>query len=211
MSDVKKIVGQISLAGTVALTSVGAGATVVSDQISVVLDRSAPERTRIAAAMRVSQSGARDAVIPMVQALQNTKGSLKAAVRKALGELNAASTLQADLTTEDAAVRQRSAELLGVLQDTAALGALVERLKDSDAGVREAAAIALAKFGGPDQVQALTGTLCDDEVTDVRMAAAQALGEIDAPSAKEALVQALKTEKDDFVKVVINMGLKSGD
>lgn len=211
MSDVKKIVGQIGLAGTVALTSVGAGATEVSDQISVVFDRSAPERTRIAAAMRVSQSGARDAVIPMVQALQNTKGSLKAAVRKALGELNAASTLQADLTTEDAAVRQRSAELLGVLQDTGALGALVERLKDSDAGVREAAAIALAKFGGPDQVQALTRTLCDDEVTDVRMAAAQALGEIDAPSAKAALVQALKTEKDDFVKVFINMGLKSGD
>lgn len=208
MSEVKKIVGQLSLAGTVALTSVSAGATDVSDQISVVFDRSAPERARIAAAQKVSKSGDREAVIPLVQALQNTKGSLKTAVRKALDELKATSVLLADLSHEDPAVRQRGAELLGVLQDPASLLALVERLQDKAPGVREAAATALAKFGGPEQVQALTHTLRSDDSPDVRMAAAQALGQIDTPPAKAALQQALTTEKDEFVLTFIKMGLK---
>jgi len=210
MSDVKKIVGQIGLAGTVAFTSMGAGATELSNQISVVFDRSATERMRIAAAMKVSQSGSRDAVVPMVQALQNTKGSLKAAIRRALDELKATSVLLADLASKDPEVRQASAELLGVLQDPESLGALVQSLKDPVPGVREECATAIAKFGGAQQVQALNHVLRTDEQSDVRMAAAQALGQIDAPAAKEALREALSTEKDDFVVVFIKMGLKNG-
>lgn len=208
MSDVKKIVGQIGLAGTVALTSVSAGATELSDQISVVFDRSATERMRIAAVMKVSQSGAREAVIPMVQALQNTKGSLKEAIRRALDDLKATSVLLADLASEDPEVRKSSAELLGVLQDPKSLGALAQRLKDPAPGVREESATAIAKFGGAEQVQALNHVLRTDEEADVRMAAAQALGQIDAPAAKAALREALATEKDEFVMVFIKMGLK---
>lgn len=208
MSDVMKMAGHIGLASTIVLSPLSAVASDLSQQLSVVFDRSKPERTRITAAKSVAKSGAREAVIPLVQALQNTKGSLKAAIRKALEDLEATKVLLEDLGHEDPAVRKRGAELLGVWQDPASLPKLVAHLEDPQAAVREESATAIARFGGKDQVEALAKALRSDEVSDVRMAAAQALGQIDAPAAKAALTAALATEKDEYVLVFINMGLK---
>lgn len=208
MSDVIKMAGQIGLASTIVLSPLSTMASDLSQQLSVVFDRSAPERTRITAAKSVAKSGAREAVIPLVRALQNTKGSLKAAIRKALEDLEATRVLLEDLGHEDPAVRQRGAELLGVWQDPASLPKLAAHLEDPQPAVREASATAIARFGGEAQVDALAKALRSDAISDVRMAAAQALGQIDAPAARAALSAALATEKDEYVLVFIKMGLK---
>lgn len=61
---------------------------------------------------------------------------------------------------------------IGVRHDTAAVGALVARLKDADASVAEAAAIALGRIGGETAAQALLGAL-EESRRSVRSAAAQ--------------------------------------
>ncbi len=61
---------------------------------------------------------------------------------------------------------------IGVRRDSAAVGALVERLKDADPSVAEAAAIALGRIGGEPVAQALVQTLSESRIS-VRSAAAQ--------------------------------------
>ncbi len=75
--------------------------------------------------------------------------------------------------------------------DTLGLAALIAALRDSDAGVRRAAAQSLGNIESPRAVDGLVAVLRDDDV-EVRRAAAQALGEIEDPRAVDALVAALK-------------------
>ncbi len=61
---------------------------------------------------------------------------------------------------------------IGVRHDSAAVAALIQRLKDADATVAEAAAIALGRIGGGQPAQALLQTLSNSRIG-VRSAAAQ--------------------------------------
>jgi HEAT repeat protein/beta-lactamase regulating signal transducer with metallopeptidase domain len=75
--------------------------------------------------------------------------------------------------------------------DTLGLAALIAALRDSDAGVRRAAAQSLGNIESPRAVDGLIGVLRDSDV-EVRRAAVWALGEIEDPRAVDALVPMLK-------------------
>ena len=80
---------------------------------------------------------------------------------------------------------------------------------EKDSGVRSAAAIALRQTGDPRVVQPLMAALKDvDE--EVRLAAAQALGEIGA-AAVEPLIVALNDADEDVRKIAATALCKIGD
>ena len=81
-------------------------------------------------------------------------------------------------------------DAVGGAQD-AVVDALVGALKDSDAGVRKHAAIALGEIGSPRAVDGLITALADKQ-SEVRRVAAVALGEIGDARAIEPLTRALK-------------------
>jgi HEAT repeat protein len=98
-----------------------------------------------------------------------------------------------DLQSKIPATRKNAAEEIGKIAQvkaSAAKGALqplLESLKDSSSGVREAAAIALGRLDEPaETVPALQKLLKDDKDMAVRIAAARGLGQM-GPGAKDAL------------------------
>lgn len=82
-------------------------------------------------------------------------------------------------------------------QDTAVVSALIERLKDSDASVRRAAAAALGNLKSRRAVNALIAA-AGDRNRDVRHAVIEALAELEDPAAISTLTKALS---DEFVEV----------
>lgn len=88
----------------------------------------------------------------------------------------------ADLGSADAAVRKKAARELGHIgaADKAAVPALVGALKDKDAGVREAAVLALLAIGRPaaEAAPALTELRDRDPVPKVRQEAGKAVERI---------------------------------
>lgn len=87
--------------------------------------------------------------------------------------------------------RANAAWALGALDASEAVPALIEALKDSDAGVREQVAWALGAIGDRRAVDGLIGAL-GDPVAAVRKQAAWALGSIGDSRAVQALMKALK-------------------
>lgn len=81
--------------------------------------------------------------------------------------------------------------------DAIVVDALVGALKDSDAGVRRHAAIALGEIGDARAVSALTSALSDKD-REVRRAVVSALGEIGDASALEPLTRAMKDEDPEI-------------
>lgn len=112
-----------------------------------------------------------------------------------IGEPAAATALRDGLSDADERVRQYSAWALGNLGEEGLKQAglvLVETLKDPSLPVKAAAAEAIGKLGGTDEmVELLSETLKDpDPVT--RQAVVQALGWLEAPSSYPALLTALR-------------------
>ena len=103
---------------------------------------------------------------------------------------------RAMLADPDPAVRTRGAFGLSRTPDPAAVPDLADRLTDADAGVRQAAAVALTELGpdAADAVPALTTALADDEWA-VRRQSALALGAI-GPAAKSAVPALGKLDRD---------------
>jgi HEAT repeat protein/beta-lactamase regulating signal transducer with metallopeptidase domain len=81
-------------------------------------------------------------------------------------------------------------------EDPAVVTALIDRLKDSDAGVRRAAASSLGRLKSRRAVSALTALLSDRN-REVRSAAVEALANIDDASAVPALLRSLSDEWAD--------------
>ncbi|MCH5375124.1 MAG: HEAT repeat domain-containing protein, partial [Planctomycetes bacterium] len=95
-----------------------------------------------------------------------------------------------DLRSAFPAVRCQAAAAFGQWGDRAAVVALAEVLKDSDASVRREAAKALGQLKDDRAVPGLIKALGDTDAN-VRFFAAYALGEIKDPRARDALLQAL--------------------
>ena len=83
--------------------------------------------------------------------------------------------------------------------DTLGVSALIAALRDSDAGVRRAAAHSLGNIESPRATEALVATLRDDDV-EVRRAVAWALGNIEDRRATEALSAALRDDDPEVRK-----------
>ncbi|MBP6774589.1 MAG: HEAT repeat domain-containing protein [Gemmatimonadaceae bacterium] len=83
------------------------------------------------------------------------------------------------------------------VEDPAVIAALIERLKDSDAGVRRAAAHALGNLRSRTAVPALIAAI-GDRNTDVRLAVCEALGSIGDPRAVAALSRLLEDQNPNI-------------
>jgi HEAT repeat protein len=155
-------------------------------------------------------------------------GTLLRAYARALTRFGAAGVEFLISTVEDKETdgwrREAAAEVLGQSGDPQAVEPLIAALKDKNWPVREAALRALQNLGwqpdrskagalywiaarrwdrcvdiGPPAVEPLIVELKDGP-TDVRRAAAQALGKIGDPRAGEALIAALRDAKTDVRK-----------
>ena len=134
-------------------------------------------------------------------ATEDTEVRVRVAAVKALGRLNAAAgneALSMALGDKDATVRKTALDQVlkvGFFRDA---GAILARLDDSDAGVRRASAQLAGELGIQDAVEPLMGLLMTDDSTQVRQAAAIALGKLGGDG-RAALDDAQATEKDDQV------------
>jgi len=97
------------------------------------------------------------------------------------------------------AIRMDAAKALGEAKDPEAISALVTALKkDKDGDVRAAVEDALVKIGSP----ALNSLkpLLEDQSWRVRRRAVRTIGRIKDAAAIDSLIQAIKTDDDDYVK-----------
>jgi hypothetical protein len=109
---------------------------------------------------------------------------------------------------EDASVRAACVKALGEHGTVEDAKLIIPRLKDSAEFVRWEAAKALQKVHNPDAVPALIETAARDEGTDVRMAAAYALGQYPQTRVFDALVAALDDPEFGVVEAA-NVSLKT--
>jgi HEAT repeat protein len=129
-------------------------------------------------------------------------------IRKALERTGAREVLIEDLSRADDFGRAEAASLLAKLGDRAAIEPLIRALSDAAPKVRESAAGSLGILRATEAETALIERLEKDQAPDVRGAAAQALGGLKTAGAKAALQAAMTTEKDGFVKVLIEQALR---
>jgi hypothetical protein len=136
----------------------------------------------------------------LIMALKNEDPAVRLNAAKALGEINnsgAVDTLIQALSDVDWHVRKMAAWALGEINDPRAVDPLSYlSVKDVDGDVRSEAKNALLEqmFGGDAldtrSINPIIGALGDEDV-DVRLRAAQALGEINNSGAVDTLIQAL--------------------
>lgn len=134
------------------------------------------------------------AIPSLIQALEdvNQWSSVKVAEmlvhfgERALPELLKA--LQNDSNTNQ---RIWAAQILGAIENTAAVPMLIQRLRDRDANVRIATVEALGRMKSPLAVHSIIDLLLRDPVAEVRSQAATALGNIADEAALTPLINAL--------------------
>jgi HEAT repeat protein len=133
--------------------------------------------------------------------------SVRVAAVKALGRLNAAAgneVLSMALGDADSKVRKAALDQVlkvGFFRDASAI---LARLDDSDAGVRRASAQIAGELGVKDAIEPLMGLLMTDDSTQVRQAAAIALGKLGGDGLP-ALDDAFATEKNESVLGAIDI------
>ena len=114
----------------------------------------------------------------------------------ALGQTHSQMSIRLEeaLQGEDASVRWRAAEALGLIGSEQAIPALTTALQHEKAFVRQRAAEALGKIGSAQAILALTTALQHEDAS-VRWPAAEALGLIGSAQAIPALTTALQHEE----------------
>lgn len=131
-------------------------------------------------------------VVGLLKALSHKDALIQLNAENALGELGTAAVeplIDAALHAWTANVREAAMEALRKL----GTAALIARLEDEDARVREATALALGQLEDTGAVEPLTAALEDDEA-DVCVAVALALGELGDARGVEPLIAALEDE-----------------
>lgn len=177
--------------------------------LAVALAHDAPTPARLTAIRALGAGGDRGAVVPLAAMLDAEEAPLEVAVRAALVQLEATATLTAQLENADEAGRERAALLLARVGDAAVGPALVRALSDAAPRVRERAASGLGALGVVAADEPLTVCLRVDTSADVRLACAQALGQLATPRARAALEAARGAEVDAFVRGAIERALTS--
>jgi len=153
---------------------------------------------RVAAANALGAIGDRQAtqaLLPLLRDRHNEQA--RTAAINALGKLQDASAVDdlLEIANDESdvwAVRKASVEALGEIRDTRAVDCLVNTLSDQYATVREASALALGKIGSNEATLPLLSTLDTSSLWALRVAAANALGELRDPRATAPLSNALK-------------------
>ncbi|MBL7134198.1 MAG: HEAT repeat domain-containing protein, partial [Phycisphaerae bacterium] len=174
---------------------------------------------RKAAAYALGRLGDKQAADPLAEALSDDADAVGKAAAYALGLLGdtrAVDPLIEDLADDDSRVHGATAEALGRLGDERAVDPLIEVLANHDSSVREAAAKALQQLGQPEWATRIRGDYDDfrrlglskdprvvvpliealsDDDSDVRKAAAKALGRLSDKRAVKPLVKALSDDE----------------
>ena len=113
------------------------------------------------------------------------------------------SILLTAIRDESAKIRIAAAQSLGHLENVAALPQLIRALGDSDAWVRYYAARALAEIRSPESIDPLATALRQDNATQVRIAAADALGAIGGRRAVSILAPFVDFEDHDLARAAL--------
>ena len=106
------------------------------------------------------------------------------------------------LDDEKPELRMAAATGLGRVGDPSVTAAVVARLSDPDARVRARSATACGRIGDPRAVGALESRLSDDPDIDVRVAAADALGEVRTEAALGVLLASADDASESVRRVV---------
>ena len=147
------------------------------------------------AAIALASMG-RDAFMPLVNQLDNSNSVVRRNAAWAIGELTnmvpgervaAIPQLLSLLVDSDAWVRMAASRALGELRDKQATETLMLTLADADWRVRQMSAWALSEMKDERAVKALCNTLLTDARVEVRVGAAEALGEIRSADALPSL------------------------
>lgn len=165
------------------LRELGSGAAPMLARLTAMLDDASPVDAGVCGnrTWRYRGAGAQDATSPGEQAAS----ALVAIGRPAFEPLTKALRGPAWIA------RKNAAWALGALDSSEAVPALIEALKDTDAGVREQAAWALGAIGDRRAVDGLIAAL-GDAAPGVRKQAAWALGALGDRRAVTALTKSLK-------------------
>jgi len=157
------------------------------------------------AALALASMG-RNAFVPLMNELNNSNAATRRNAAWAIGELTnmipgeraaAIPQLITLLSDTDAWVRMASARAIGEVRDRRASHTLTATLSDSDWRVRRLAAWALNEMKEERAVPALCDLLLADARVEVRVAAAEALGEIRSAAALSYLERALNDADAD--------------
>jgi HEAT repeat protein len=181
----------------------------VKAQLGIAMNWEFREEERAAAVERLGADGDAAVIVPLGMLLgQTTPGRLRSALLSTLSALSAADAMVNELGSKEPVAREVAAQILANLGDERAIQPLIRALDDANARVREEVAASLLEFRTLDALPALTRTLLEDDDPDVRMAAAQALGELDHHAALEALERATEVEKDEFTMILIEQSIQ---
>ncbi|MFN9373879.1 MAG: HEAT repeat domain-containing protein [Planctomycetaceae bacterium] len=161
------------------------------------------ERVRAASAQSLGNLQDRAVELPLKQALdRETAPAVIAALLRALCLLvsdGESIRFHRFLGHPSATCREAACELLARLRDSRSHGMLIQRLADSDAGVRREAALALEQLAPPEALSALLPLLADPS-EEVRAAGCRALGALQDSCAMAPLCLAL-SDNDPAVRI----------
>lgn len=151
------------------------------------------------AALALASFG-RKAFLPLSNQLDSSNATVRRNAAWAIGELTnmipgersgAVPQLITLLSDSDEWVRMAAARALGEVRDQRSVDGLIARLADDKWRVRQVVAWALSEMKDDRAVAALCSVLLSDVRSEVRRAAAEALGEISSAEALPSLKQAL--------------------
>jgi len=175
------------------------------------------KRVRAETATSLGLLRAKDAVIPLIRALDASKESKRWVRRSAaealglIGDSQAQEPLMNALNDKEKVVRVAAMFGLYKLGQTRGLRHLEERAKDTDAEeeVRQWAIRELGFIGAAQSVEVLAEALKDPSIT-VRTTVAEALGKIPADEALDALIAGLQDQEVTVRAAVIGALTKRG-
>lgn len=169
---------------------------VISELSHVLSNLKADVVVRRTAAQVLGNFNHEQAVLVLMQALNDPDWTVRRAAVNALGQIKddrVLSALTNVVRDPDHSVREAAAKVLGVIGDQQVVPALVYLLKDSDPRVRQAAASSLGKIGDTQVVSDLTEVL-EDIDRNVRREAVAALGKIGADYTVTVLTRSLRDD-----------------
>ncbi|WP_166825759.1 HEAT repeat domain-containing protein [Thalassoroseus pseudoceratinae] len=157
----------------------------------------------------LGQIGDQRAASALVPLLNSTDPNLQLLVAEALGDLGdhrAVPNLLSVLESQDEKLQLKVLTILRKLKAPEAVPALLDLLKVRNELIRQRACDALGRIGDADVAERLETVLSVDPSTEVRAAAARALGEIADPGSVDSLKKALDDEFLVKCQAIIALG-----
>ena len=160
----------------------------------------------VSALGRIGDPRAASALVPL---LESPDANLRLLVSEALGDMGderAVPNLLAVLDTDDEKLQLKVLAILRKLRAPEAIPDLLQLLKHRSEMIRQRACDALGRMGDADVAERLETVLSVDPSTEVRAAAARALGEIADPGSVDSLKKALEDEFLVRCQAIIALG-----